>query len=170
KGEFSIDEKTIAYLFAADRCEHIYGKNGIIENLQNGKLVVSDRYFFSSIAYQSIMAGDDLPKKLNENFPLPEFLFFFKISSDKAFKRVSKRGEEKEIYEKIDFQKKVEQNYEKIINSYKNDTNTSNKKIENTNKKNATSMKIITLDANLPVEEVSKIIWTHLKNLPILNM
>ena len=83
KGEFSIDEKTIAYLFAADRCEHIYGKNGIIENLQNGKLVVSDRYFFSSIAYQSIMAGDDLPKKLNENFPLPEFLFFFKISSDK---------------------------------------------------------------------------------------
>ena len=27
-GEFHVDEKTNAYLFAADRCEHIFGKGG----------------------------------------------------------------------------------------------------------------------------------------------
>ena len=152
KGEFSVSEKTAAYLFAADRCEHIYGKGGIIENLQNGKIVVSDRYFFSSIAYQSIFAGGNLPKKLNEDFPLPEFLFFFDIASQNAFQRVTKRGEEKEIYEQLDFQQKVEENYKKIINEYKN----------------TSSMKLITINANLPIEEISKKIWEVIENLPIL--
>ena len=30
-GDFSVDEKTNAFLFAADRCEHIYGKGGVKE-------------------------------------------------------------------------------------------------------------------------------------------
>ena len=48
-GEFHVDEKTNAYLFAADRCEHIYGADGVIEKINSGKTVVSDRYFFSSM-------------------------------------------------------------------------------------------------------------------------
>jgi len=40
KGEFPVDERTAAFLFAADRCEHIYGKGGITEHVQNGKIAV----------------------------------------------------------------------------------------------------------------------------------
>ena len=70
-GDFSVDSKTAAYLFAADRCEHIYGKDGVIDLLNQGKIVVSDRYFFSSLAYQSVSCGNELPRLLNSQFPLP---------------------------------------------------------------------------------------------------
>ena len=56
-GDFKVDERTNAYLFAADRCEHIFGKGGVKELCESGKTVVSDRYFFSSLAYQSVSCG-----------------------------------------------------------------------------------------------------------------
>src|SRR5574344_547585 len=65
KGEFSVDERTASYLFAADRCEHIFGKDGIKEQVEKGKLVLSDRYIFSSLAYQSVSCGKELPELLN---------------------------------------------------------------------------------------------------------
>ena len=105
-GEFSVDEKTNSFLFAADRAEHLYGKNGIIEQINNGKTVISDRYLFSSLAYQSISCGEELPKLLNSTFPLPEILFFFEIDPEISLKRVDSRNEKKEIYEKIETQKK----------------------------------------------------------------
>jgi len=77
KGELDFSPRTAAYLFAADRAEHLYGKGGIIENTEKGMFVVSDRYIFSSLAYQSISCGEELPRLLNSPFPLPEILFYF---------------------------------------------------------------------------------------------
>lgn len=119
KGDFSVSEKTAAYLFAADRCEHIFGSGGIIEQTKNGKIVLSDRYFFSSLAYQTVSCGKELPELLNSVFPLPEYLFYFKINPEISLARVEKRGETKEIYEKLDFQKKTATLYDKIMNEYK---------------------------------------------------
>lgn len=140
-GEFKVDEKTNSFLFAADRCEHIYGKNGVIEQLNTGKIVISDRYFFSSLAYQSISCGEELPKLLNSTFPLPQILFFFEINPEISLKRVISRNEKKEIYEKIDLQNKIAAEYEKIISEYENDS------INN-------GMKIIRIDATKSIEAV----------------
>ena len=140
-GEFSVDEKTNSFLFAADRAEHLYGKNGIIEQLNNGKTVISDRYLFSSLAYQSISCGEELPKLLNSTFPLPEILFFFEIDPEISLKRVDSRNEKKEIYEKIETQKKIAIEYEKIISEYENDS--------------FCKMKIIRIDATKSIEEIS---------------
>ena len=140
-GEFKVDEKTNSFLFAADRCEHIYGKNGVIEQLNAGKIVISDRYFFSSLAYQSISCGEELPKLLNSTFPLPQILFFFEINPEISLKRVISRNEKKEIYEKIDLQNKITAEYEKIISEYENDS------INN-------GMKIIRIDATKSIEAV----------------
>ena len=52
-GEMKMDEKTNAFLFAADRCQHLYGEGGIIDQINNGKIVISDRYFFSSSMYSA---------------------------------------------------------------------------------------------------------------------
>lgn len=139
-GEFSVDEKTASYLFAADRCEHLYGKNGIIENLQNDKIVVSDRYFFSSLAYQSVSCGKELPKLLNSPFPLPEYLFYFEINPEISLNRVNSRGEKKEIYENIEIQKKTANLYDEIISEYENDK--------------SHKMKIIRIDASKSIEEI----------------
>lgn len=149
-GEFNVDEKTAAFLFAADRCEHIYGKGGIIENSQKGKIVLSDRYFFSSLAYQSVVCGKDLPRLLNSVFPLPEILFYFKIDPKISIDRVSKRSKKREIYEEIDFQKKTADLYEEVINEYA---------------KMDTGMKIVTLDASGTIEEVQEKIFITVSNL-----
>ena len=154
KGEFSVNEKTASFLFAADRCEHLYGKNGIFEQIQNGKIALSDRYFFSSLAYQSVSCGKNFPEYLNSLFPLPEILFYFKINPEISINRVTARGEKTEIYEKIEFQKKTADIYDQVINSYKQ-------------KEKSQGMKIITIDAEKPIDEISEIIWSSLKNIPI---
>ena len=149
-GEFAVDEKTASYLFAADRCEHIYGKNGVEELIKNGKTVVSDRYFFSSLAYQSVSCGKDLPRLLNSPFPLPEYLFYFKIDPEISLKRVDSRNGQKEIYEKLDIQKKIAKLYDEVIEEYQEKTNES-------------GMKIIIIDATKSIDEVFNDILRELK-------
>lgn len=151
-GDFSVDSKTAAYLFAADRCEHIYGKDGVIDLLNQGKIVVSDRYFFSSLAYQSVSCGNELPRLLNSQFPLPEILFYFYIDPEISLKRVEDRNEKKEIYEKIDYQKKTAALYEEVINEY------SKPELKD-------EMKIIKIDASKSIEEISQIIWQHVQGM-----
>ena len=149
-GEFHVDEKTNAYLFAADRCEHIFGKGGVRELCESGKVVVSDRYFFSSMAYQSVSCGDELPKLLNSPFPLPEYLFYFVINPDVSLGRVTSRGEKKEIYETIEKQKKIAAQYEKVISEYEKNAGES-------------GMKIIRIDAEKSIDEISEEIWKVLE-------
>ena len=149
-GEFSVDEKTNAYLFAADRCEHIFGKGGVKELCESGKTVVSDRYFFSSMAYQSVSCGEELPKLLNSPFPLPEYLFYFVINPEVSLGRVNARGEHKEIYETIEKQKKIAAQYEKVISEYEKTAG-------------ETGIKIIRIDAEKDIESISEEIWNILK-------
>lgn len=145
KGDFEVDAKTASFLFAADRCEHIFGKGGIIEQTENGKTVLSDRYFFSSLAYQSVSCGKELPEMLNSSFPLPEILFYFKIDPEISLKRVNSRGEAKEIYEKIDYQKKTAALYDAVMNEYKGEK--------------GKGMRLIEVDATKSIDEISDFIW-----------
>jgi len=140
-GDFQVDEKTNAYLFAADRCEHLYGKAGVLEQIEKGKTVISDRYFFSSLAYQALSCGKELPKLLNSPFPLPEYLFFFEINPELSLARVNQRNEKKEIYEKIDLQMKIAELYSQIISEYE---------------ANPQGMKIIRIAAKKSIEEIHK--------------
>lgn len=153
KGNIELDPRTSAYLFAADRAEHLWGKSGsncgIEKKCSDGKIVISDRYFFSSLTYQSVTCGEELPRLLNSAFPLPQILFFFKISPEISLKRVDDRGE-REIYEKIDFLQATEERYEKLMDEYE--------------AKN-TGMKIVRLDAAKSKEEVSAQIWQELSKL-----
>lgn len=150
-GDFKVDERTNAYLFAADRCEHIFGKGGVKELCESGKTVVSDRYFFSSLAYQSVSCGLELPQLLNSPFPQPEYLFFFDINPEISLARVNARNESKEIYENLEAQKKIAALYEKVISMYEQ------------NPALREEMKIILLDASKTIEEISGIILKILK-------
>ncbi len=150
KGDVKLDARTSAFLFAADRNEHLYGNGedlGLVERAKNGKIIVSDRYLFSNLAYQSVSCGEELPRLLNSVFPLPEILFFFEIDPEISLKRVDSRGE-REIYEQIDYLKKTEEQYEKVISEYE--------------AKN-TEMKIVRLDASKSIEEVFREICVNLQ-------
>ena len=115
--------------------------------------VVSDRYLFSNLAYQGVTCGEELPKTLNSPFPLPQLLFFFDISAKKSLERVEKRGEAREIYENEKFLADTALRYRMIIDQYK--------------KQADSEMRIIELDATLPKEKISDLIWQEI--LPIIN-
>ena len=152
-GKEKVSAQTAAYLFAADRAEHLWGDGGLVDQTKNGLTVVSDRYLFSNLAYQGVTCGEELPRTLNSPFPLPELLFFFDISAQKSLERVEKRGEAKEIYENEKFLENTAARYREIVNRYK--------KLENS------GMRIVELDATLPKKKISDLIWNEI--LPIIN-
>lgn len=155
RGDVVLAPGTTTYLFAADRHEHIYGKGGILEMCDNGGIVVTDRYLFSSLAYQSVTCGEELPRLLNSPFPLPEYLFFLDIEPSVSLNRIAGRGVT-EIYEKQDFLERTSREYRKAIDFYEGTPD-------------AAEMKIVRIDATKPVHEVAENIWSVIKKLPILN-
>ena len=152
-GAAGFDAQTIAYLFGADRCEHIYGKEGILAQLKAGKAVFSDRYLFSSLAYQGLAAGKKLAQTINAPFPLPEYLFFFDLPAKTAMERIEKRNIPREIYEKEAFQKKVADEYQTIFRYYA---------------ETVPDMRIIRIDASKTIAEIHENIWSIVCNLPIV--
>ncbi len=153
KGEVEAHPTTVVHLFAADRAEHLYGKEGIIETCNNGKLCVCDRYLFSNLAYQGVTCGEELPAKLNDNFPLPELVIYFDIDPKESLKRAQSRGEA-EIYEKLDFLESTHSEYEKVFKHY-----------EEMIAKKLTTMKIVRIDASQSQEKISEIVWFHVEHI-----
>jgi len=146
--EIQLKSETIAYLFAADRREHLFGRNGIEERCNQGELVVCDRYLFSSLVYQGITCGKELPRLLNKDFPLPELVLFFDIDPEIAQKRMKNRSK-KEIYENLEFQIRVRESYQELFREYENET------------------RVEIIDACKPVEEVGREIWRAFGKMPI---
>lgn len=162
-GNVPVTNETATYLFAADRNEHLnadisFSEDGILcggikKACGQGKCVVCDRYIFSSLAYQSIDCSPSVPRMLNSLFPLPELLFYFDIDAKTALSRVDSRGS-REIYEKLEFLEKTVIEYRKAIDEYRGEK--------------GSGMKIVDIDATLPVEKISEIIWTNIADLPIM--
>lgn len=117
-GEVVVPQSTIAYLFAADRDNHINNPEyGIKAHLAEDEIVISDRYFFSSFAYQSIGFDGETVKMLNSRFPYPEYVLYVDTPVEDCISRIEGRGNDKEIYEKYDYQIKVRENYESIFST-----------------------------------------------------
>ncbi|NCC11836.1 MAG: dTMP kinase [Spirochaetia bacterium] len=107
----------LAMLYAADREDHLYNPvYGLVHDLEKGKLVISDRYLYSSLAYQGVECEYDKIASLNE-FPAPEYVFFIDTPVDECLRRISGRGNETELFEKHEFLERVKENYEKIFSS-----------------------------------------------------
>jgi len=115
--EVEVSPLALAKLFTADREDHLYGAGGIKENLNSGKIVLCDRYFFSSLAYQSLGVPFKQVLDLNSVFPLPEKLYFLDVPIETAVKRRDDRDGE-ELFEKKSLQNKILNNYWEGINHY----------------------------------------------------
>jgi len=152
KNEINIRPQTLAYLFAADRNEHLYGGGGIMEHINKGELVISDRFILSSLVYQGIECGDEMPKLLNGRFGVPELTLFLDVEPKTAIERMKKRAS-LEIYEYIDFQEKVREKYKSQIDFYRQ-----------------TGARIEIIDAGKSPEEVEKQIWSKISSMPIFNI
>lgn len=106
-------------LFAEDRKEHL--KKVIIPALRQGKVVVSDRYFFSSFAYGA-GSGAELEEliKLNEGCLMPDLTIILKVNPEVCMERIDQRGEPKTLFEEIEKLKKVWQVYQRLPERFEN--------------------------------------------------
>ena len=100
-----------ALLFAADRVEHI--EKEIIPALKNGKIVVSDRYVYSSLAYQGA-AGLDLKwiETINQKALTPDLAIFLDVEPETVMKRLKPK---KSVMEKLPVQRKVRRVYMQLV-------------------------------------------------------
>ncbi|MEM1551349.1 MAG: dTMP kinase [Candidatus Bathyarchaeia archaeon] len=100
-----------ALLFAADRYEHV--ETEIIPALKEGKVVVSDRYLYSSLAYQGA-AGLNLDwiRRINEHAIPPNLAIFIDVEPNTVIKRLKPK---KSVMENLETQRKVREVYLKFV-------------------------------------------------------
>lgn len=111
----NISPFTDALLFMADRSQHTLEISRLI---RKGKLVVSDRYYHSTVAYQAANLRDTFPGDAfkwlldsNLKFSLhPDLTVLLTLPPVLALKRIAKRGKYSR-FEKLEFLTRVHRNY-----------------------------------------------------------
>ncbi len=106
--------RTAAYLFAADRYEHLHGSDGILSK-NDTSYVLIDRYIFSSFAYQGLNVGYKVLWDLNREFPFPETLIYLDLPIEVAWQRIRKNRMAKDHFETIALLEKIKERYEEIL-------------------------------------------------------
>jgi dTMP kinase len=105
----------LAMLFSADREDHLHHPiSGIVQRLASGALVISDRYLFSSLAYQSVECGFERVSALND-FPIPKYVVYLDTPVDACLSRIQHRDDGRELFEHQEFLEQVRDNYEVIF-------------------------------------------------------
>ena len=127
-------------LFAADRAQHIH--DVIIPQLQEHKIIISDRMADSSLVYQGYGRGLDLNfidmvNAWTMDGIKPNLTFYLKISPEQARKRLEKRSKQLTAFEQeIDsFRNRLVKGFEAIFE-----------------KRNT----VVTLDAMLSIDELTE--------------
>jgi dTMP kinase len=117
-----LEEKTeiaplkLQQLFVRDRAEHL--RREIIPALKKGKVVICDRYFFSTIAYGGLAVPQKKLVVMNRNFLCPDMTLFLRVSPEECLRRIEKRGEGVRFFEKLEKLKKVALNYERLLKMF----------------------------------------------------
>lgn len=108
------DYRSLSLLAASDRLQHT-GK--VIESeMDEGKIVLSDRYFYSCLANLRARGfeRDRWIYEVAKEIIQPDISFFLDIPADTAICRVRSRPEERERYIDIDLQYKLRKEYVEI--------------------------------------------------------
>lgn len=100
-----------ALLFAADRVEHV--QNEVQPALEEGQIVVSDRYLYSSLAYQG-SAGLSIQwiESINQHALKPDLALFIDVDPEAVFHRLKRR---KSVMENLETQRRVREIYLKFV-------------------------------------------------------
>lgn len=149
-GDFKTTPLALATLYSADREDHINNPEyGIIKQINDNKIVISDRYLYSSLAYQGVNCDFNKIVELNKDFPNPQILIYIETPVEVCLSRIDSRGEKKEIFEKRDFLYKVNENYNKVIENLPSNIN------------------LIKIDGTLNIEDITNIMIKEVKKILI---
>lgn len=144
-GGYKVPKDVLAYLYAANRIEHITRIKPIVES---GDHIVCDRFFFSNMAYNQSEHLDmqrlyELNKPYVSEFK-PDAVVFVKISPEEAAKRRAGSRWDEELFDKLEKQREIAKNYEEVFDFLKNE------------------YRIVEVDGSLGIDELSELIWRKL--------
>ncbi len=115
KGNARADHRVIAGLFVADRLDHLLNEEyGIVKKLEEGYTVITDRYLFSSYAYQGAHMNIDWVIQANAmaaEILRPDVNIFIDVAPEVSMHRVHTNREHVELFETLDGLKLVRSKY-----------------------------------------------------------
>ncbi len=113
----SISPSEELYLFIQDRRENV--EKNLKPALLEKKIVILDRYYFSTIAYQGARGLDtEMIRRMNEEFVIkPDLVFILDLEAKKGLERISKRLAKDLLFEQEEYLKKVRE----IFKGFKDD-------------------------------------------------
>ena len=102
-----------ALLFAADRVDHV--DKEIKPALQKGKIVICDRYVYSTLAYQGAADLDlNWIEQINQFALVPDLALFLDVSLEVVIERMQSKSE-KSVMETLKNQRRVCEVYLKMV-------------------------------------------------------
>lgn len=120
--DLDMEPWTEAYLYAAARADLV--RREILPRLENGRLVLCERFLDSSIAYQGAGRGLGIAavRELNAwavGEVVPDLTFYLRLSPEERARRARESGAALDRLERVgdDFMRRVEQGFEEIARS-----------------------------------------------------
>ncbi|AEC01815.1 dTMP kinase [Parasphaerochaeta coccoides] len=104
----------IAGLYAADRDDHLHNPQTGLALHHKDSLIISDRYFYSSLAYQSVQVPFETVSMMNR-YPHPRYLIYIDTPVEICLARMKKRGAAQELFEYKEYLEEVTSFYERAF-------------------------------------------------------
>jgi dTMP kinase len=151
KGETKADYRTIAGLFVADRLDHLLNDvNGIVKKLDEGFTVITDRYYFSSYAYQGAHVNMDWVIQANSmsaEILRPDVNIFIDVSPQVSMQRINSNRNNVELYETLENLQLIRTKYLEAFEKLKFEEN------------------IVIIDGNRSLDLIGKDIWLEVSKI-----
>lgn len=120
----AMDSRTEALLYAAARRQHLVEK--VLPALEEGKIVLCDRFIDSSLAYQGYARGIGMDEVFSINQfaiqdAMPDLTLFFNIAPKKGLERIIKnkdREKNRLDMETISFHEQVYEAYQRLVEEF----------------------------------------------------
>lgn len=163
--EEQVSEEALALLFAADRADHT--ERRIKPALEEGAVVVSDRYVHSSLAYQSRGMAKELSidwiREINRFALEPDAVVFLDVPPEVGQARLSNgqvRIKDHSYFESLGQQERIREVYLEVLNLGESPLGSEKVVISQ-----ACGTKVFRVDGSLPVDEVEKVVWKQMSGL-----
>lgn len=148
-------------LFTADRLQYVFGPGGVLDSVNDGKIVILNRFVISGIVYALYDKGEitsssfekyalyikELNKPILES-ACPDITFYLKLSPHDSIERIKSRSNKKEFYEDDSFALKLYEKFEYIIHSEKR-----------------RKQCIVEIDGNKPIDVIQKCIRENINKI-----
>lgn len=172
-----VPDEVLALLFAADRTNHTI--NTIIPALEKGLIVISDRYIYSSLAYQSRGMKKTLEidwiRSINRPAIDPDIVIFLDVTPKEGMRRLQegqKRVQDHNFFENKEVQARIRDGYYEVFNFNRLDNyiqNNQDSKItkvrDNYQIYELENMIILRINAKLPVKQIREIVGERVSHL-----